>query len=527
MIIDFDLVEAPPRLEADICIIGAGAAGITFARTFIGTTTKVILLESGGEEFEEDTQNLYSGENLGLPYELDTSRLRFLGGTTNHWEGVCGPLDAEDFEVRNWVPYSGWPFSIEELDRYYEMAQTICGVGPKLYGSGVWDYIKRTPLELDPGKLQYGFRQMGESPVRFGEKYRDELAAADNIELFLHANVANIQLNADGKRVDYLDVRSLFGKEGKIYARYFILACGAIENARLMLVSDTVEPGGVGNQYDLVGRFFQEHPNFTIGELFAEDEDYILESFLQEFVDGIRFVQHLKMSPDLQSREGILNARIYLHEVLKPDTGVAAARELYSALRKGESIDDLDEKVWRVLMDIDDVAQNAYRRFVLGKGTRPPIDRIDINVSVEQAPNPNSRVTLSNETDALGLRRPRLNWVLTEMERETALALGRLLGAEFGRLGLGRIKFNDELLRYDGSPDIGFGYHQMGTTRMADDPRSGVVDANCLVHGVGNMYVAGSSIFPTGGNMNPTLTIVAMALRLSDRLKKQLAEDVI
>lgn len=519
VILDFATAETPINFQTDVCIIGAGAAGITLARKYIGSVTKVLVLESGGKEFEEDTQELYAGESVGLPYELDTSRLRFLGGTTNHWEGVCGPLEELDFKRRSWVPHSGWPFSKAELDPFYQEAQSVCQVGPNIYGDDVWDYIERKPLKFDPKKLQYGFRQMGEFPVRFGEYYYDEISSANNIQLLLHANVINIQLHPDALRVNHVDIRNLHGKEGKVSARYFVLACGAIENARILLISNTVVSGGVGNQHDLVGRFFQEHPVFGIGELFAGDEEAIVESFLQEFVGGIRFVQHLKTSLDVQTRERTLNSMIYLYEVLKPDTGMAAARDIYGAIRKGQSVDDFGEKIWRVLGDLDDVALNAYRRFVLGKGTRPPIERVELHVATEQAPNANSRVTLSTEKDGLGLNRTRLNWVMTEMERRTALSTARILASEFGRLGLGRVKLSDEVLQDDRMPDVRIGSHHMGTTRMSDSPQNGVVDSDCRVHGLSNLYVAGSSVFPTGGFMNPTLTIVALALRLFERLK--------
>ena len=187
-----------------------------------------------------------------------------------------------------------------------------------------------------------------------------------------------------------------------------------------------------------------------------------------------------------------------------------------------DTLDNLDEKIWRILRDLDDVVINTYRRFVLGKGTRPPIERIELKVDVEQAPNAESRVSLLPEKDALGLNRVRLNWVLTDLERRTAVTIAKILAAEFGRLGLGRIKLADEILREGGSPEVHWGYHHMGTTRMADDPLRGVVDRNCLIHGLSNIYVAGSSIFPTSGFMNPTLTIVALSLRLSDHLKSKL-----
>ena len=523
MIIDFQSDDAPSAPEADICVIGAGAAGITLARAFIGTNTRVVVLESGGEEFEADTQDLYVGESVGLPYDLDTTRLRFLGGTTNHWEGVCGPLDAIDFEARDWIPLSGWPFSKETLDPYYDKAQPICKVGPNLYGDDAWEHIGREPLSFDRDKLGYGFRQMGEFPVRFGEEYRSEIAAADNIQLFLHANATKIQLHADAQRVEHVDIQTLSGKKGRVLAKYFVVACGGIENARILLVSDDVMSVGLGNQNDLVGRFFQEHPRFTVGELVTDDEDLVLESFLQEFVDGIRFVQHLKPSPAVQTRDRILNAMTYFEDVPKRDTGVAAARAIYSAFRKGESVDDLDEKIWQVLTDLDEVAFNAYRRFILGKGTRPPVERIELDIVLEQNPNPDSRITLLEERDALNLRRARLNWTLTDLERHTVLSLAKLTAAEVGRLGLGRVKMSEAWLDGDSRPEVSFGYHHMGTTRMSDDPKTGVVDRSGRIHGIDNVYVAGSSVFPIGGYMNPTLTIVALALRLSDHLQQRLA----
>jgi choline dehydrogenase-like flavoprotein len=185
-------------------------------------------------------------------------------------------------------------------------------------------------------------------------------------------------------------------------------------------------------------------------------------------------------------------------------------------------LDNLGEKIWQILVDLDDVTLNTYRRFVLGKGTIPPIDRINLKVSLEQAPNAKSRVSLLPEKDALGLNRVRLNWVMTDLERRTAVTIAKTLAAEFGRLGLGRIKLDDEILRQDGLPEVHWGWHHMGTTRMADDPVKGVVDRNCLIHGLSNFYVAGSSVFPTSGFMNPTLTIVALSLRLSDHLKSKL-----
>jgi choline dehydrogenase-like flavoprotein len=526
MISDFDQLPTPVDLRADVCIVGAGAAGITVAREFKDSSAKVILLESGGSEFDAATQDLYAGENTGRPYNILDCRLRYFGGSTNHWEGVCGPLEEIDFETRPWVPDSGWPLSRKELRPFYERAQTVCKLGPFRYGDDAWSYIGRKGLPFDDKKIRYGFRQFRDFPVRFGVAYGNELRHSRNVQVFFHANVTNVQLDADGRRVSHLDLRSLQGKTGRISARYYVIACGAIENARLLLVSNSVESQGVGNRHGLVGRYFQEHAQFIVGQAFPKDEDRIRQSFLQEFVTGVRFAQHLTLAPEVQEREQVLNSLIYPREVAKADSGMAGVRQIMRVLRhsKGHTVHRWDETVWRILMDLDDVAINTFRRVFLGKGTMPPLERIDLKVESEQAPNPESRVTIIREKDALGLNRGRLHWTLSDLERRTMVVMGKTLAAEFGRLGLGRVKLNEEILKEGGAPLPGhFGYHQMGTTRMADSAAKGVVDRHCLIHGLDNTFISGSSVFPTSGHMNPTLTIVALALRLAGHLKTKLS----
>ncbi len=524
VIVDFNQTAPGSDLSADLCIIGAGAAGIAIAREFAGSGTQVIVLESGGFEFEQDTQDLYDGENVGLPYRLTENRLRFLGGTTNHWGGLCAPLDEIDFRARPWVPDSGWPITGADLQPFYERANPICQVGRFLYGEDVWKNTKIKPLGFDPAKIEYVFKSLNLPPLRFGDAYGGDLRKARNIRLFLHANAVNIELSADGRRVAHVDVRSLQGKAGRVRARYFILACGGLENARLLLVSNAQEPSGVGNRTGIVGRYFSEHPQFWIGLVFPKDGESLRADSAPIFIKGIRLVQHLRASPEVQRRERLLNSIIFMDEFLKRDTGLAAARDIMKALRtKGEKLRGLDEKVWRILMDLDEIAVNVWRRFVLGRSTLPPVDRIELQVESEQAPNPESRATLMAAKDALGLNRLSVRWSMAgNQEKETAIYLGRLIAAEFGRLGLGRIKLDEEI-SYGKDPTKPYCMcHQMGTTRMSDDPGKGVVDRDCLVHGLGNLYIAGSSVFPTMGSVNPTLTIVALALRLSDHLKAKM-----
>ncbi len=523
MIIDFREADPGSDLHADLCIVGSGAAGITIARELAGSGAKVIVLESGGLEFEQEIQDLYEGENAGLYYSLTANRLRFFGGTTNHWGGLCSPLSEIDFRARSWVPNSGWPISRDDLVPYYKKAQKICGLARFFYADDVWQNTELKPPALDPAKIRYGFRQLSDPPVRFGKEFRDDLANAANIQVLLHANVVNIHQSPDGQRVERVDLRTLQGKTGRVSARYFVLACGALENARLLLVSNAQEPAGVGNRNDVVGRYFIEHPQFWVGLAFPKNlED--LRAALAPEVDGVRFMPHFTASPEAQERDGILNSIIYLNEVLMPYSGVMAARDIMKALRSDEEdLTGLDEKIWHILMDLDQVAVNAWRRFVLHRSTLPPIERLELRIESEQVPFAESRVTLLRQKDALGLNRLRLKWLLAgDQERQTAVYLGKLVAAEFGRLGLGRVKLDEKVLYWKDPSKPHCICHQMGTTRMSDDPKKGVVDRNCLVHGLGNFYVTGSSVFPTGGGVNPTLTVVAMALRLSDHLKSRL-----
>jgi len=522
MLADFRQIDGGAQFKADLCIIGAGAAGITLAREFIGSGLTVILLESGAIEPEWEIQALYEGESVGQPYDLDVTRLRYFGGTTNHWEGVCGRLDEIDFEARSWVPNSGWPISRSDLDSYYETARKICRLAPLLDGAGEWARIGAAPLPFDPRKVQYGFRQKRDDPVRFGEEFESELKAAENVQVLFHANVVNIQTAADGGQVEHVDIATLGGKTGRVSARYFVLACGAIENARLLLVSNSVESAGVGNRHDFVGRFFMEHPDYEAADVITEDFESIL--IPTKRIDGIKHLPYFRAMPEVLAKNGALNALVKVNLVPTSDSGTAAVRSIYKDLVRGRPVDDLGEKVWNVLTDLDEVAYNAYRVLILGQGTRPAIERLEFQVVTEQLPNPESRVTLGPERDALDLNRVRLDWRLTELERHTVAVAAKAVGAELGRLGLARIRLKESLLDKDTFPKVRISYHQLGTTRMADDPRQGVVDSSCRVHGVNNLYVAGGSVFPTGGYMNPTLTIVALTLRLADHLSGELKQ---
>ena len=260
MFIDANTLDSGAVIQADICIIGAGAAGISLAREFIGSSLRVCILESGGFEYDDDTQTLFEGENIGFPYyDLKSLRLRFFGGTTNHWAGACRPLDAIDFEKRDWVPHSGWPFSKTELDPYYEKAHVLCELGPYDYDPGTWESDESPRLPINDERVNTAMFQIS-PPTRFGSVYRAELKNAQNITTYLNANVIDIETSQQGDRVQRVAVTTHDQSVSfTVNAKQIVLATGAIENARVLLACNKQVAAGLGNQHDLVGRYFMEH----------------------------------------------------------------------------------------------------------------------------------------------------------------------------------------------------------------------------------------------------------------------------
>lgn len=525
MFSDFREHGSRADIETDLCIIGAGAAGITLAREFIGDARNVLVIESGNLEAEAATLDLNHGINVGAPYPpLESARLRFFGGSTNHWGGHCRPLDPIDFEARPWVPHSGWPISRKELDPYYARAHAICELGPYDYTLDTWGPALKL-IDFDPRRVKNRVWQVS-PPTRFGQRYREELRQAPNVHVLLNANAVDIVVNDAAKVVVEVAIRSLAGNRGRVWPKEVVLACGGIENPRLLLASNGVVRPGLGNTGDLVGRFFTEHAHALIG-FAVPDVDVDVETYAAYYhsfgeqdavpttsAAGNAFLRVKPgLSEALQRAEQLPNACVDMGHGFDRSAGYLAFRQAGKAAARGTWPDDLGDALLDMLGDLEGLAGGIYRR--LGES-----EVFWFGANSEPVPNPDSRVTLDHARDALGLPLPRLDWRLADQDKETTRRACRIVGEELARLGLARMRIDDWLLRTDGEwEDLGARYHQMGTTRMSNDPSTGVVDRHCRVHGIANLFVSGSSVFPTSGCANPTLTIVALAVRLADHLK--------
>ena len=502
-------------LEGDLCIVGAGASCITIAREFANSPLKVLLLEGGGFEWEQQMQDLYKGENIGLPYfPLQAAALHYFGGTTNHWAGWCSTYEPIDFEKRDWVPHSGWPITRADLDPYYRLAQTILDLGPYKYDAADW---KNNDPARDPllGKSPVIWTKMWQfsPPTRFGTKYRDEIVKSPNIHLYTHANVVEVEANEGLNAVQSVRIRTFDGKEYRARAKRFVLACHSIQNARLLLASNRQVKTGLGNGNDLVGRFFMEHFEMPAGELaLTNPQSTGTRLYAFEKLGGMPRGE-LALTPAAQRENRILN-------------GTASVEA-----------GNYGDEVKSTFQFVDTAMLNAQRAWEKGgrngpspmaqaaaatpPGSTGPQRFYHLTTRQEQAPNPDSRVTLSAEKDALGVPRARLDWRATELDKRSMRTFYQLLGREMGRTNTGRVQIRDWLLSDDLNwPSfISGGWHHMGTTRMSSDPKQGVVDANCKVHGIANLYIGGAAVYPTAGAVNPTLTLVAVSLRLADHLK--------
>lgn len=541
MIIDVRSLPAEEILKTQVCIVGAGPAGLTMAREFANQNFQVYLLESGGIEYDEDTQALSDGIVVGDPYPVvRETRRRQLGGTPHFWEGQSGykkygwrclPLDAIDFEQRDWVPNSGWPFTKADLDPFYARAQAVCQIGPYIYETEAWQDRQAKPLVFKSDRLTTGISQYGLRDP-FTTDYPKALQQADNIKILLHANVVEIETDDTGQQVTRLRIATLQGNQFWLEANLFILAAGGMENARLLLVSNRQHPAGVGNQHDVVGRYFMDRPILSCtlipysAKIFDQTNLYDIYPTKQGPVMG-----HVKLSEATMRQERLLNngAQLFPRTLLHQREATIALRELLTSMRHGKLPQDLAKRLHRMLGGGNYLAAAVFWSAIR---SLPPLHRGDwsylpyekrrfsqfeIFYQIEQTPDPNNQIALSAERDLLGLPKTEIRWRLNDIDIQSAIRIQEIWAEEFDKAGIGQLQFTRNWAEQKFEKTAM--HHHLGSTRMHHEPKQGVVDANCKVHNMANLFVAGCSVFPTAGYSNPTLTMIALSLRLADHIK--------
>ncbi len=526
-VVDLRRADRALEIRANICLIGSGPAGLTIARELRHSGLSVLIVESGG--LGEEVPSLSEIENVGAWRSIDQQRVRnrIFGGTSHTWTGRCAPLDAIDYEARPWVPSSGWPMGPEEMAPYVRRAAGHLRIDP--------DFTAEHPRPppgppFDGDVLKDISFQYSEDNVlrneftRFGPRFLS--ASAPNATVLAHASVTHLTTDAAGSRIEAVEVANREGKRAVVRADAVVLAAGGIENARLLLCSNRIVPGGVGNAHDVVGRYLMDHPRCNLGD-FDLTQARVVWDRLGYYRAAVRrgthlFIDGVGLSDPAQRRERLLNCSAWLDDHLAPDDPLDAAKRLVTRRSR-----DWAGDVRAVLSQPGLVARAVQDRLVHRKVTLHKMQRLGFLCIVEQAPDPDSRICLGRRKDVLGLPMPSIDWRIGEMERLTAIRLGHAVEAEFKRVGLPPPQLEDWVRhrRPDEAPFIDVA-HPIGATRMADDPRRGVVDRDCAVHGTEGLFIAGSSVFPTAGHANPTLMIVAFAVRLADHLKARAAASM-
>ncbi len=480
MLLDPTRLKEGEVVRSDICVIGSGPAGLTIARSLADRGASVLLAEAGAWEWESESQDLYAGDWVGDdPYPLDAGRLRQFGGTSGHWEGFCRPLDTHDFLEHAGYPTTGWPIRSEALAPYLEAADEILEVPTAFESRDLGGGLERMVFQQSP-------------PVRFGEKYRDYVETAETLRFAVRS--AAVDMTPDDRGgVRSVTFQSHGGPSWKAEARYFVLCAGGIENSRLLKWFNARNDHRLVANHDLIGRYWMEHPYPTVGEaLLWSDDPEIFDAGGRGFFE---------LNGALQQELKVLSGAF---GIFPNPYGRSWIKNMVGELMC------VAPGLGRRLMKI------RNRELVCGAR---------VLLQAEQVPQAENRVDLGNETDALGIPRLVMHWRRTELDQKSiatsTLAFGELLAAA----DIGRLKVPEWIT--DPSqpmPDGGVlgAYHHMGGTRMSATPETGIVNADCRVHDLDNLYIGGSSVFPTGGCSNPTLPIVQFALRLGEHLGDRL-----
>jgi len=496
------------------------------ARELTGQAFKVCLIESGGIRYDGRTQALARGELAGdFGFPLDETRVRGFGGTTAIWQGACRPLDAFDFEPHDWVPFSGWPFGRSVLDPYYARAQAVCEIGPPTYELQDWEESDAQRLPLDPRWINTHVFQIS-PPTRFARAYRQAIFSAPNITTLLYANVLDIETTDNARVATAVRIGTLSGTRFRVGARFFVLAVGGVEAPRLLLASNRQNAKGLGQEHDLVGRFFMDHPRLESAVLHLDDAPARMRLYSvhasQRVAPPTAIEGFLSIASETLAKERMVRCAFQVppHWRSYPEfhsKGVMALRQIGWAIRARHIPYQWPHRLRTVLAGARAVALTGLRR--LGEARTSRAEFV-LTACGEQSPNPESRVVLGSTRDQFGAPQARLDWQLSEIDLRSIRRANEILASAVEAAGIGHVT---SLIDSNGkSRKLRSGFHHMGTTRMHRDPTQGVVDPDCRVFGMANLFIAGSATFPTGGYANPTLTIIALALRLADHIRDQL-----
>lgn len=527
-------ISSSEPIPADVCLIGSGPTSLTIATELRKENIRLVIIESGGLRTQAHSDALSEIESVGLPRVMEQIKVRnrVFGGTSHTWSGRCAIFDPIDLEVRPWLPLSGWPITLDQLTPFAARACSYLGIHSHAQGADIWPQIGRSrpQPDLDGGTLSPFFWQYSRDEknpldyMRFGPRFLRSQQA--NCRILYNATVTHIDARPEDGAIRGVEIADRNDRRLKVVAPLVVLGAGGIENPRLLLASNRIVPSGVGNERDLVGRYLMDHPRCTVAHFDLKKSPGLSElrdryGILRLQASGNSVVQGVALGEKVQRDEQLLHCAAWLTEVRSANDPWDALKRLLRPGSEGRRAQDLIS----ILGHPGALVEGLRRRLFEKRGLLHHLDDLVLDAVVEQTPDAASRITLAERRDRFGVPLPRIDWRIGEKERRSIARLTALIIEEFPRLGLPApqpvpwVKERDYQAAQFYDPA-----HPSGTTRMAEDPAHGVVDANAQVHGVRGLYIAGSSIFPTNGHANPTMMIVILAIRLAEHLRQHLRQ---
>lgn len=548
MFIDSRQLSQETEIHSDVCIAGAGPAGIALAKEFVNQNLQVCLLESGDINVDDATLSLTEGEYVGDDFEpLVDMRHRQFGGMSTLWnvilhQGRIGvryaDLDAIDFEKRDWVPYSGWPFTKKHLEPYYKRAHQFCQLGDYDYSTEPWESENTPRILTKGGRIASSMFKFGPSDI-YANEYRTVLGNSKNIAVYTNASVIEIEADETAQTVRSIKAACLTGNRFSVHSKIFVLAAGCLENSRILLMSNGVQKNGLGNQNDVVGRYFMDHPLIYRGEVTLKDKHTARSMGLYDKrrVNNETIMAKFQLTEDTMRQNKLLHmgAMVFPRDRNFQSEEKSSFRSLFSAIREFRLPPNASTHIRNVLFNSNRLISEFYKHQIRHERVEPNLEvgewslidanditryeKLEVIAQTEQAPHPENRVTLSNRLDKLGCPQVKLTNYWNDIDKESIKKAQAIFAEEFTAFGTMKdIPIAQQKV-------VLSAHHNMGTTRMSEDPELGVVDGNCKVHGIANLFIAGSSVFPTGGFANPTLTIIALSIRLADHIKQVMTQN--
>ncbi|HZL29214.1 MAG TPA: GMC family oxidoreductase [Acidobacteriaceae bacterium] len=507
MHIDLDQAEVGREFRARFCVVGGGIAGLLLATRLAERGGEVLLLEAGGLELEERSQSLYDADMGGAHHAGTTEgRFRTFGGSSTRWGGQLLPYTADVFQPPTGAPSLGWPIAEGDVAPFYEELQRMLGVDLLPFDAGLLDALKRPAVEFsDDVRLRFS-KWIPFAKRNLARTLGKTALAHPRITVVSHANVAELLGDGAG-RVLAARVVDYARREFRCQAEEFVVATGTIESSRLLLLSEAA----VLNAHEQIGRYFHDHLTWPAAEFISPERERMLERLGPFFVDGTLHTCKLEASSALRAQKGLLAVMAHVTIEEPEDSGPAAVRNLMESVQRGQVSEAIGKNLLPMLRGAGDVARLMIDSRFRQRRAVSKLARVRLHIDLEQAEDARNCIRLSEEKDALGMRKAIVDWRVGEQERDTALRFAAVVRAELERLGLAPREWSDE-------PVFADTFHAMGGLRMGGDPRTSVVDRDLRVHGVANLHVASCAVSPSGGSSNPTFTLMALALRLAERL---------